>query len=86
MSPFDIAIAASGQVMFRVVTARGVPIASIPATPDQRKAMQSAKVAVATYEGCYVEELEIVVRRRRVYRPRVKADPFEIPAIVGARA
>lgn len=86
MTPFDIALAASGQALYRVVTAKGTPIAAVPASPDQRKAMASAKAASADYPGCYVEEVEITVRRRRVYRPRPapKADPFAIPAMPAA--
>lgn len=85
MSPFDIAVAASGQALYRVVTAKGAPIAAIPATSDQRQAMASAKNAVEQYPGCYVQEAEIVVRLRRVYRPRSAASPardaFAIPAL-----
>lgn len=76
-------LAASGQTLYRVVTAKGAPLAAIPATPDQRRAMASAKAAVPHYPGCYVEEVEVQVRRRRVYRPRPAApayDEFAIPA------
>lgn len=89
MTPFDMALAASGQTLYRVVTAKGAPLAAIPVTPDQRRAMASAKAAVAHYPGCYVEEVEVQVRRRRVYRPRpaqVSADPFAIPAYGRATA
>lgn len=83
MTPFDMAIAASGQTLYRVVTAKGAPLAAIPATADQRRAMTSAKTAAPDYPGCYVEEVQVVVRRRRVYRPRPSApapDAFAIPA------
>ena len=83
MTPFDMVLAASGQTLYRVVTAKGAPLAAIPATPDQRRAMASAKAAVPHYPGCYVEEVEVLVRRRRVYRPRpavAAPDDFAIPA------
>lgn len=70
MTPLDIAMASSGQAYYRVVTAKGVPLGAVPTTTDQRRAMASAKAAAAHYPGCYVEELEVSVRRRRVYRPR----------------
>ena len=76
-------LAASGQTLYRVVTAKGAPLAAIPATPDQRRAMASAKAAAPDYPGCYVEEVEVQVRRRRVYQPRPAArapDQFSIPA------
>lgn len=83
MTPFDMILAASGQTLYRVVTAKGAPLAAIPTTSDQRRAMASAKAAVPHYPGCYVEEVEVQVRRRRVYRPRPAEpapDPFAIPA------
>lgn len=83
MTPFDMILAASGQTLYRVVTAKGAPLAAIPATSDQRRAMASAKAAVPHYPGCYVEEVEVQVRRRRVYRPKPAApapDPFAVPA------
>ena len=44
--------------------------------------MAHAKAAVPHYPGCYVEEIEVSVRRRKVYAPRpAKADPFAIPAM-----
>lgn len=82
MTPFDMALAASGQTLYRVVTARGAPLAAVPATSDQRRAMASAKAAAPHYPGCYVEEVEVQVRRRRVYRPRPASpvtDAFAIP-------
>lgn len=82
MTPLDIAMASSGQAYYRVVTAKGVPLGAVPATTDQRRAMASAKAAAAHYPGCYVEELEVSVRRRRVYRPRpAQAESFDIPAM-----
>lgn len=83
MTPFDMAIAASGQTLYRVVTAKGAPLAAIPATHDQRKAMALAKAAAPSWPGCYVEEVEVQVRRRRVYQPRAvkRTDPFAIPSM-----
>lgn len=71
MTPFDMALAASGQTLYRVVTAKGAPIASVTVTDDRLAAQARARQASQTYPGCYVEEVAITVRRRRVYRPRV---------------
>jgi len=83
MTPFDMILAASGQTHYRVVTAKGAPLAAIHTTPDQRRAMAFAKSAAPEYPGCYVEEVEVQVRRRRVYRPRpaMRSDQFAIPAM-----
>lgn len=82
MTALQIAEAYAGRPLYRVVTARGVPLGAVPATEDQKKAMAHAKAAAPHYPGCYVEEIEVSVRRRKVYAPRpAKADPFAIPAM-----
>lgn len=70
MTPLDLATAASGRTMYRVVTARGVPLAGVPVTDDLRRARDQAKALAERYPGCWVEAVEVVVRRRRVYKPR----------------
>jgi hypothetical protein len=66
---------------YEVVTAAGVPVQAFSGLDARKRAVAYAKHQGQWIPGLVVEEVTVIVQRRRVYRPRPAVQPQQQEAV-----